>query len=142
MVIVYPKTRVTSVSIFPKTPRDQILQQKFTLTLNYYRRKGIGGSRGRVWHTPLPLWDPILSFLRTFSPKSPCIRGPHPPNATMPPMGNPRSATERQCSNKINPFLAELISCAITNHSSGRDCCCWHQHRHCRQKLTSSSVPI
>ena len=47
-------------------------------------------------------------------------------------------------------FLAQLISCAIINHSSGCDCCCqhrqhrWHQHRHqhCRQKLASSSVPI
>ena len=43
-------------------------------------------------------------------------------------------------------FLAQLISCAITNHSSGCDCschcCCWHQHQHCRQKLTSSSVPM
>ena len=48
----------------------------------------------------------------------------------------------------FDPFLAQLISCAITNHSSGRDCCCqcqWHRHQwrqHCRQKLTSSSVPI
>ena len=44
------------------------------------------------------------------------------------------------------PILAQLISCAFTNHSSGHDCCCqwhwWHQHWHCRQKLTSSSVPI
>ena len=46
------------------------------------------------------------------------------------------------------PFLAQLVSCAITNHSSGCDCCCQHQHwcqhwhQHCRQKLTSSSVPI
>ena len=48
-------------------------------------------------------------------------------------------------------FLAQLTSCAITNHSSVCDCCCQHQwcqrqhrcrHWHCRQKLTSSSVPI
>ena len=37
-------------------------------------------------------------------------------------------------------FLAQLISCAITNHYLWRDCRC--QHRHCRQKLTSSSVPV
>ena len=39
------------------------------------------------------------------------------------------------------PFLAQLISCAITNHYLQCDCHCW-QCRHCRQKLTSSSVPI
>ena len=46
-------------------------------------------------------------------------------------------------------FLAQLISCAITNHYLWRDCCCrrhrhlhLHRHQHCRQKLTSSSVPI
>ena len=46
------------------------------------------------------------------------------------------------------PFLAQLISCAITNYYLRRDCRCrWHQCRHrrhwdCRQKLTSRSVPI
>ena len=41
-----------------------------------------------------PLWDPILSFLHTFSPKSTHVGGPHPPNGYMPPpMGNPGSAT-------------------------------------------------
>ena len=34
-----------------------------------------------------PLWNPILSFLHTFSPKSAHVRGPHPPNACMPPYG-------------------------------------------------------
>ena len=29
----------------------------------------------------------------------------------------------------LTSFLAQLISCAITNHSSGRDCCCWYRHR-------------
>ena len=33
-----------------------------------------------------PLWDPILSFLHTFSPKSTCIGGPHPPNGCTPPL--------------------------------------------------------
>ena len=41
----------------------------------------------------------------------------------------------------IRSFLAQLISCAITNHYLQRDCHCRHQ-QHCRQKLTSSSVPI
>ena len=35
--------------------------------------------RGRVLGARLPLWDPILSFLHTFSPKSTCIGGPRPP---------------------------------------------------------------
>ena len=39
-------------------------------------------------HTPL--WDPILSFLHTFSPKSAHVGGPCPP----PPLGNPGSATD------------------------------------------------
>ena len=33
---------------------------------------------GRAWHTP-PLWDPILSFLHTFSPKSAHVGGARPP---------------------------------------------------------------
>ena len=45
----------------------------------------IGGSRGCAQHMP-PLWDPILSFLHTFSPKSAHIRGPCPPNGCMPPL--------------------------------------------------------
>ena len=45
------------------------------------------------------------------------------------------------------PFLAQLISCAIANHYLWHDChFWWRRHlcwcRHCRQKLTSSSVPI
>ena len=52
-----------------------------------------------------------------------------------------------KCPETICSFLAQLISCAITNHYLWHDCHCqwwrWHrQHRHCRQKLTSSSVPI
>ena len=41
----------------------------------------------------LPLWDPILSFTHTFSPKSASIGGPRPPNGCTPPTGNPGSAT-------------------------------------------------
>ena len=49
---------------------------------------GGGGAR----HTP-PLWDPILSFLHTFSPKSAHVGGPRPLNGcTPPPTGNPGSA--------------------------------------------------
>ena len=33
-----------------------------------------------------PLWDPILSFSHTFSPKSAHARGPRPPNGCMPPL--------------------------------------------------------
>ena len=42
-----------------------------------------------------PLWDPILLFLHTFSPKSTQVGGPHPPNGCTPPppTGNPGSAT-------------------------------------------------
>ena len=51
----------------------------------------IGGSRGGLPH---PLWDPILSFLHTFSPKSAHVGGPCPPQwVHAPPMGNPGSAT-------------------------------------------------
>ena len=32
-----------------------------------------------------PLWDPILSFSHTFSPKSAQVRGPCPPNGCMSP---------------------------------------------------------
>ena len=57
------------------------------------------------------------------------------------------SSLQYNISSALNSaFLAQLISCAITNHYLWRDCHCqrrWHQrHRHCRQKLTSSSVPI
>ena len=45
---------------------------------------------GHARHTP-PLWDPILSFLHTFSSKSAHVRGPRPPPPP-PPMGNPGSA--------------------------------------------------
>ena len=41
-----------------------------------------------------PLWDPILLFLHTFSPKSIRIRGPRPPMGARPPTGNPGSATD------------------------------------------------
>ena len=44
----------------------------------------IGGSRGGV-PGARPLWDPILSFLHTFTPKSAHVRGPCPPNGCMPP---------------------------------------------------------
>ena len=52
----------------------------------------------RIWGgvpgTRHPLWDPILSFSHTFSPKSACVGCPHPPNEyTPPPTGNPGSAT-------------------------------------------------
>ena len=51
----------------------------------------LGGGMPGTHH---PLWDPILSFLHTFSPKSAHVRGPCPPNGCMPPlMGNPGSAT-------------------------------------------------
>ena len=41
-----------------------------------------------------PLWDPILSFSHTFSPKSAHVGGPRPPlTGARPPTGNPGSAT-------------------------------------------------
>ena len=46
---------------------------------------GIGGSRvGGVPGTCPPLWDPILSFSHTFSPKSTCVRGSRPPMGARP----------------------------------------------------------
>ena len=39
----------------------------------------IGGSRGGVPGSRPPLWDPILSFLHTFSLKSTRVGDPHPP---------------------------------------------------------------
>ena len=61
----------------------------------------IGGSRGGgvPGARPPPLWDPILSFSHTFSPKSAHVGGPCPPPPTgarpppPPPTGNPGSAT-------------------------------------------------
>ena len=54
----------------------------------------IGRSRGSVLGTRHPLWDPILSFSHTFSPKGARVGGPCPPNGcTSPPTGNPGSAT-------------------------------------------------
>ena len=42
-----------------------------------------------------PLWDPILLFLHTFSPKSAHVGGPRPllTGPRPPPTGNPGSAT-------------------------------------------------
>ena len=109
-----------------------------------------------------PLQDQILSFLHTFSLKSAHVRGQNLPK--MGPCPPYRKSWIRPCRHwpywllttmSLNcvyqillgtsfkfktPFLAQLISCAITNHSSGHDCRRWRQH--CRQKLTSSSVPI
>ena len=55
----------------------------------------IGGSGGGgMPGARLPLWDPILSFLHTFSLKSASVGGPCPPNGCTPhPAGNPGSAT-------------------------------------------------
>ena len=47
-------------------------------TIMHYS-ESIGGSRGAC-PVHAPLWDPILSFSHTFSPKSAHIRGPRPPN--------------------------------------------------------------
>ena len=45
-----------------------------------------GGGGGGMPGTRHPLWDPILLFLHTFSPKSAHVGGPHPPNGCMPPL--------------------------------------------------------
>ena len=53
-----------------------------------------------------PLWDPILSFLHTFSLKSARVGGPHPPNGcTLPPMGNPGSTTDHEGKSLIKNTL-------------------------------------
>ena len=55
---------------------------------NFYEHL-IGRSRGGMPGARPPLWDPILSFLQTFSPKSAHIGGPCPPNgSTYPPNGS------------------------------------------------------
>ena len=41
--------------------------------------KIIGGSGGDMPGARHPLWDPIPSFLHTFSLKSARVGGPHPP---------------------------------------------------------------
>ena len=65
----------------------------------------IGGSKGACL-VHAPLWDPILSFLHTFSPKSAHIGGPRPPT------GNPG------CAIVYEPFssLISLIS-PVFNHA-------------------------
>ena len=74
-------------------------------------RMHIGGSGGACpAHTPL--WDPILSFLHTFSPKSAHIRGPCPPNGCMPPTGNPGYATDAYLVMK-NPRASRAVRWAL-----------------------------
>ena len=51
----------------------------------YHVNHIIGRSRGCAGCTA-PLWDPILSFSHTFSPKSAHVGGPCPPNGCMPPL--------------------------------------------------------
>ena len=41
--------------------------------------KALADLGGCVPGTRQPLWDPILSFSHTFSPKSACVGGPHAP---------------------------------------------------------------
>ena len=41
-----------------------------------------------------PSWDPILSFLHTFSPKAPASEVHTPLKGARPPTGNPGSAIE------------------------------------------------
>ena len=73
---------------------------------NILRMHPIGGSRGAC-RAHAPLWDPILSFLHTFSPKSGHIGGPRPPNGVhAPPTGNPRSATASYTHNFISVITA------------------------------------
>ena len=65
---------------------------------------------GRARRTP-PLWDPILLFSHTFSPKSAHIGGPRPlTGARPPPTGNPGSATGK-CQ-----FLVSVVQFPITEH--------------------------
>ena len=78
------------------TEEVHLCQHTSTKTLTYCRSDTItiGRSRGCAQHMP-PLQDQILSFLHIFSAKSASIRGPCPPNGSMPPvMGNPGSATD------------------------------------------------
>ena len=56
--------------------------RKLGALLSVYPHSSLADLGGRARRTP-PLWDPILSFLHTFSVKSTCIGGPRPT------MGNP-----------------------------------------------------
>ena len=54
----------------------------------------IGGSKGGMLGARHPLWDPILLFSHTFSPKGAHVGGPCPRQwVHAPPTGNPGSAT-------------------------------------------------
>ena len=67
---------------------DDFIKSRFFCPTFY-----IGRSRGGM-PGARPLWDPILSFLHTFLPKSAHVRGPRPPLwVHAPPTGNPGSAT-------------------------------------------------
>ena len=55
-----------------------LMQSVWRKPCTFTRAILIGGSRGGV-PGARPLWDPILSFSHTFSPKSSHVRGPHPP---------------------------------------------------------------
>ena len=84
-------------------------------TTQFISLADLGGMPG----TCHPLWDPILSFSHTFSPKSACVGGPCPPNGcTPPPMGNPGSATAVHLDlrlNTCNLYSTELYRLRIFN---------------------------
>ena len=99
-----------------------------SIPIPIFTHLSIGGSRGRARCTPPsppppPPTSRILSFLYTFSPKSTCIEGRHPPlpNGLMPPTGNPESATD-----KNHFWLIWFINQrAFYNH-----CVCHRHHWH------------
>ena len=69
-----------------------LLSDTKTDTEYNFRHRSLADLGGGVPGARLPLWDPILPFLHTFSPKSTCVGGPRPVHAP-PPTGNPGSAT-------------------------------------------------
>ena len=62
--------------------------------------QGIGRSRG-VCLVHAPLWNPILSFLHTFSPKSAHIGGPCPPQWVHTPYGKSWICHCGECTKRI-----------------------------------------
>ena len=77
-----------------------LVQYTIQITHNKYGKRyrqtnSIGRSRGGTASAP-PQQDQFLSFSHTFSSKSVCFRGWHPPQwVGAPPTGNPGSATEQ-----------------------------------------------
>ena len=99
MKIIFQTSRLFRIVVIQQTYCSAIIFEKLTLEakvisspildltlfkLNRDFKVALVDLGGRAGHLPPPM-GPILSFLHTFSPKSACIGGPHPPNGCTPP---------------------------------------------------------